>query len=186
MRVPTASPAGGHVDGLSSTRSDREREHRSERRRRQPVVLPHTPAMSRFAPALPVWDGEWLARHAIALSLHDIPNCRFGWQRCAATPGRSSMLPAQVDERPPAWSNLARAGARSPLAPQTRDTGRRAASLKAQTARVAYRLPSGTIVFLPAATHRPRLRHPHSPGLPGSPPRPIRTALSNVHRNSLQ
>jgi hypothetical protein len=42
---------------------------------------------------------------------------------------------------------------------------------------VAFRLPSGTILFLPPATHRPRPQHPHSPFLPRSPPRIVAAHL---------
>src|SRR3990170_7002167 len=84
---------------------------------------------------------------------------------------------ARAGGRPPVWSSPAREGARSPPAPQTRDTGRRAAALIIQTSMVACRLPSETIVFLPPATHRVRPQHPHSSCLPQSPPRTVAAHL---------
>src|SRR3990170_565178 len=84
---------------------------------------------------------------------------------------------ARAGGRPPVWSSPAREGARSPPAPQTRDTGRRAAALIIQTSMVACRLPSETIVFQPPATRRLQPQHPHSSCLPQSPPRTVAAHL---------
>jgi len=57
--------------------------------------------------------GEQIARHTIALSSRDTPGCRFGSQRCAATPAKSLKLFVRVGAQPPAWSSLAREEVRS-------------------------------------------------------------------------
>src|SRR5260370_9069539 len=87
------------------------------------------------------------------------------------------MLPARGGERPPAWGGPAREGGRSPPALYTRATARRAASRTVQTLLVACRPPSGTILFLPPAAHRPRPQQPHSPCLPRSLPRTVAAHL---------
>jgi hypothetical protein len=46
-----------------------------------------------------------------------------------------------------------------------------------QTSMAASRLPSGTILSLPAATHRPQPQHPHSSCLSRSPPRTVAAHL---------
>jgi hypothetical protein len=129
--------------------------------------------MPRCAQASPAWGDERHARRAIAPLSRDTPGHRLAWQRSAATLGRSSMPPARAGERPPASRCPARGGARSLPAPQTRDSGRRVASLIVQTSLVACRPPSGTILFRQPATHRPQPQHPHSPSLPQSPPRTV-------------
>src|SRR5262249_34641192 len=121
--------------------------------------------------------GEQIARHAIALWSRDIPGHRFGSRRCVAIPARSLRLLVRAGVQPPARSSLAREEARSPRAPQMRDTGRTTASLMAETSLVACRPPFGTVSFPQPATYPPRPRHPHSPYLPRSPPRTIAAHL---------
>ncbi len=95
MLVPTAYPAAVHADGLSRTRPGRAQALRLEQRRRQPVVPPHTPAISRFAQASPALDGERLARRAIALWSHDMSDRRFGWRRAPQLPGDRRCRPPE-------------------------------------------------------------------------------------------
>ena len=121
---------------------DREQEPRSEPQRRQPTVPRHRFLTPHCAQASPALGGEQRARRAIALSSHDTRGRRFGWRRCAAALWRLSMPLARAGERPPAWSSPEREGARSPPAPQTRDTDHRAASPTAQTSMAACPLPS--------------------------------------------
>ena len=123
-------------------RPGREQEPRSEPQRRQPTVPRHRFLTPRCAQASPALGGEQRARRAIALSSHDTRGRRFGWRRCAAALWRLSMPLARAGERPPAWSSPEREGARSPPAPQTRDTDHRAASPIAQTSMAACPLPS--------------------------------------------
>jgi hypothetical protein len=127
--------------------------------------------------ASPALGDERLARRAIALLSRDTPGRHFGWQRCGAAPGKSSTPPARAGERCPAWSGPAREGARSPPARQTRDSGRRAASLMASTSLVACRLPSGTIAFQPPGVHPRQRQHLHSPCRPRSLPRTVAAPL---------
>src|SRR5438045_9332834 len=98
--------------------------------------------------------------------------CRFGSQRCAATPARSLKLLVRADAQPPAWSSFAPEEVRSPPAPQMRDIGRTEASRMAETSLVACRLPFGTILFPQPATSQLVAQHLHSLCLPRSPPRP--------------
>ena len=69
------------------------------------------------------------------------------------------MPPVQADEQPPALSSPARAGTRSPPARQKRDNVPKAAWPIVRTLRVAFPLPSGTIVFLPLAERRRPRQH---------------------------
>src|SRR3984957_1623639 len=170
-RLPIAGPSVVRADGFSRTRPGREQEPRSEPQRRQPTVPRHRFLTPRCAQASPALGGEQRARRAIALSSHDTRGRRFGWRRCAAALWRLSMPLARAGERPPAWSSPEREGARSPPAPQTRDTDHRAASPLAQTSMAACPLPSCTIVFLPPAGHRHRPQHLHSPCPPQSLPK---------------
>src|SRR5438477_8315269 len=162
---------------FSRTRPGREQELRSKPRRREPTVPPHRFLTRRCVQASPALGDEQLARRAIALSSRDTRGRRFWWRHCAATPGRSSTLPARAGERLPAWWCPAREGARSPRALQTRDIGRREASPIVQTSLVACRLPSGTISFRQPAAHRLRSQQPHSPCRPRWLPRTVAARL---------
>ena len=115
---------------------------------------------------------------------------------------------ARAGERPPARSSPEREGARSPPAPQTRDTDHRAASPLAQTSMAACpRLPEPSCSYRLRDTDTDRSiftrrarrnRCPKSPPPLALPPavgpgenkrtRPelIRAPFSNVHRNSRQ
>ncbi len=83
------------------------------------------------------------------------------------------MPPGRAVERSPAWNSPAHGRARSPPAPPTRGTARRAALPRVQTSLVACRLPSGTILFRQPATPRPRSQHPCLPRLRQSQPRTV-------------
>src|SRR3954453_23274360 len=133
--------------------------------------------MPRGTQALPAWAGEELDRHAIAPWLHGIPGRRFGWQRCAAVPGKSSTPPDRGSAQPLEWSSPGLAEERSPPARERRDNGRRSASLKAQISMAVCHLPLETILSLPPAMSRPRSPHPHSPCLPRSLPRTLAAHL---------
>jgi len=166
--MPTALPGHGRAGNKSPARS---RDDASQ-------SFLHIGLQCRVERKLRLFlGGEQLARRAIAPSSRDIPGRRFGWRRWGVAPGRSLALPALAGAQPPAWSSPAREAARSPPAPQTRDTGPRAASLMVQTSMAACRLPFGTILSLPPATHRPGPQRPHSPCPPRSSPRTVAAHL---------
>src|SRR3954452_14693770 len=127
--LPIADPVAARVGGLSRPPSGREQPRRPEPQRRLSVVPPQRFATPRSAQASSALGDEQRVQRAIALLSRDTLSRRFGWRRCAATLVRASRPLAQAGAQPPAWTGPAREGVRSPRAPQTRDTGRKAAWL---------------------------------------------------------
>src|SRR3954465_2304290 len=128
-------------------------------------------AVPRWPPVSLASGGGRPVRRAIARSPPDSPGPRRAWRHCVAAPARSSRPPAPVGGPPPVPLGPARDTARSPPAPRTTDTARRAVSTRAQAPLVACHPPPETTVSLPPAIHPRGTRRPHSPGPPRSPPR---------------
>src|SRR3954468_3820127 len=125
----------------------------------------------RWPPVSLASGGGRPVRRATARLLLGNPGHRRASRRCDAAPARSSRPPAPIGGPPPVLPGPARDRARSPPAPRTTDTARRAASTKAQAPLVACHPPPETTVSLPPATHSRSARRPHSPRPPGPPPR---------------
>src|SRR3954470_15291689 len=128
-------------------------------------------AAPRWSPVSLASGGERPVRHATARSSPGSPGHRRASRRCGAAPARSSRPPAPAGGPPPVSPGPARDIARSPLAPRTTDTARRAASTRAQALLVACHPPPETTVSPPPAIHPRGARRPRSPGPPQSPPR---------------
>src|SRR3954466_1701577 len=86
-------------------------------------------------------------------------------------PPQPAAPPPPSRRAPSRTPGPARDTARSPPAPRTTDTARRAASTRAQALLVACRPPPETTVSLPPAIHPRGTRRPPSPRPPRSPPR---------------
>src|SRR3954462_983752 len=128
-------------------------------------------AAPRWPPVSLASGGGRPVRRAIARLSPGSPGHRRAWRHCVAAPARSSRPPAPVGGPPPVSPDPARDIARSPPAPQTTDTARRAASTRAQAPLVACHPPPETIVSLPPAIHPHGPRRPPSPSPPRSPPK---------------
>src|SRR5215204_1461843 len=141
-RAPIGDPAVVHVAARSKIRTGHAQECRSELRPARPAGPEHRPARSCSALALTALVAGLIARRAIALSSRDTPNRHYEWPRYAAIPARSLTPPVRSDARPPVRCSLAPARAQSPRVQQTKDIFQTAASPKARTLLVAFRLPS--------------------------------------------
>src|SRR4051812_30661236 len=128
-------------------------------------------AAPRWSPVSLASAGRRPVRRATARPSPGSPGHRRASRRCGAAPARSSRPPAPVGGPPPVPPGPARDIARSPPAPRTTDTARRAASTRAQAPLMACHPPPETTVSLPLAIHPRGARRPHSPRPPRSPPR---------------
>src|SRR3954466_4159216 len=128
-------------------------------------------AAPRWSPVSLASAGGRPVRRATARPSPGSPGHRRASRRCGAAPARSSRPPAPVGGSPPVPPGPARDTARSPPAPRTTDTARRAASTRTQALLVACHPPPETTVSPPPAIHPRGTRRPRSPGPPRSPPR---------------
>jgi hypothetical protein len=120
MPCPTADPFLVHAGVRSRGSQDPERQHRREPRLFRRAFRRHRGVRLGSAQGWRLSDAGLIGRHAIELSMHDIPGRRCASRRCAVAHGRSSRRIDQDGFRSRASKDLEREKVRSPYVPQTK------------------------------------------------------------------